>query len=306
LKIIRNLNQIKESLPALALTIGNFDGVHLGHLEILREIKKIAKEKNLRSAVLTFQPHPIFVLRPEKPRDFLVGSFAQKLKIFVEEKIDYVIALPFSKNLAEITAENFAKEILVEHLNVKHLAVGYDFTFGKNREGNFKLLEEKSKKFDFDLSEISVVKNGEETCSSSNIRKLISEGKIIEANKLLGRNFAVCGIVNEGRKLASQLGFPTANVKPKPHIIKPKFGVYKTETFIPYLGKKFPSITNFGVKPTVANITTPLYETHIPNFSQNLYGKKIRVEFLDFIRDEKKFASLEELKKQIELDISGR
>jgi riboflavin kinase/FMN adenylyltransferase len=302
-KIIRNLNQIKNGLPPLALTIGNFDGVHLGHLEILREIKKIAKEKNLKSAVLTFQPHPLFVLKPEKPRDFLIGSFAQKLKIFAEEEIDYVIALPFSKNLAEIAARNFVRKILVEHLNAKHLAVGYDFTFGKNREGNFKLLEEKSKKFAFTLSEISVVKNGEETCSSSAIRKFISEGKIAEANKFLGRNFAVCGIVNEGRKLASQLGFPTANLKPKPHIIQPKFGVYKTETFIPHLNKKFPSITNFGIKPTVANITLPLYETHLPDFSQNLYGKKIRIEFLEFLRDEKKFASLDELKNQIASDV---
>jgi len=302
-KIIRNLNQIKEALPPLALTIGNFDGVHLGHLEILRQIKKIAKEKNLRSAVLTFQPHPIFVLKPEKPRDFLIQSLAQKLKIFAQEEIDYVIALPFNRNLAEITAPDFVKKILVESLNIKHLAIGYDFTFGKNREGNFKMLEQEAKKFHFDLSEISPVKNHEETCSSSLVRKLIAEGKIAEGNKFLGRNFAVCGIVNEGRKLASQLGFPTANLKAKPHIIKLKFGVYKTETFIPHLGKKFPSITNFGIKPTVDGSSVPLIETHLPNFSQNLYGKKICVEFLDFIREEKKFSSLEELKKQISLDL---
>jgi len=290
-------------LPPLALTIGNFDGVHLGHLRILNEVKKIAKEKNLKSAVLTFQPHPISFLRPDRPKDFLIQSFAQKLKIFAEEKIDYVITLPFNQNLAEITAPFFVKKILVESLNIKHLAIGYDFTFGKNREGNFKMLEEESQKFHFDLSEISPVKNHEQTCSSSIVRKLIAEGKIIEANEILSRNFTICGIVNEGRKLASQLGFPTANLKPKAHIIKPKFGVYKTETFIPHLGKKFPSITNFGIKPTLNEVSAPLFENHIPNFSQNIYGKKICVEFLDFIRDEKKFASLEELKKQITLDL---
>ena len=292
-------------MPPLALTIGNFDGVHLGHLEILRGIKQIAKEKNLRSAVLTFQPHPLFILKPERSKDFLISDFAQKLKTFAGEEIDYVIALPFSKNLSEITAPDFVEKILVESLNTQHLSIGYDFTFGKNREGNFKMLEQEAKKFHFDLSEISPVKNQEETCSSSLVRKLIAEGKIAEANKILGRNFKICGLVNEGRKLASQLGFPTMNLKTKPHIIKPKFGVYKTETFIPHLGKKFPSITNFGIKPTVQNIATPLYETHIPNFSEKIYGKKICVEFLEFIRDEKKFSSLEELKKQITLDLKS-
>ena len=134
---------------------------------------------------------------------------------------------------------------------------------------------------------------------------MITEGKIAQANQFLGKNFTVEGIVNDGRKLASQLGFPTANLALKPQIIKPKFGVYKTTSFIPHLGKKFSSITNFGVKPTIAGNLFPLFETHILNFSQNIYGKKIVVEFVDFIREEKKFASLDELKKQIEMDVGN-
>ncbi len=286
-------------MPPISLTIGNFDGVHLGHSQIVEQVKKIAKEKNLASAILTFEPHPILFLKPDRPRDFNIQSLSQKLKIFAEEKIDYVIILPFNQKLAEISAPNFVQKILLEALNVKHLSIGYDFTFGKNREGNFKMLEE----FNLDLSEISPVKNSDHTCSSSIVRRLVSEAKISEANKILGRNFAIVGLVNEGKKLASQLGFPTANLAAKPHIIKPKFGVYKTETFIPHLGKRFASITNFGVKPTVLETNAPLFETHILNFSQKIYGKKICVEFLDFIREEKKFSSLEELKQQILRDV---
>lgn len=289
-------------MPPLALTIGNFDGVHLGHLQILAQVKKIAKEKNLASAILTFEPHPISFLRPDKTKDFRITSLAQKLKNFSDAKIDFAIVLPFNKKMSEISAGDFVQKILIETLNIKDLVIGYDFTFGKNREGNFKLLEE----FNLNLTEIAPVKNNDLTCSSSVIRKLISEGKILEANKVLGKNFTICGVVNQGRKLAAQLGFATANLIAKPTIIKPKFGVYKTSTFIPHLGKTFSSITNFGVKPTLNETNAPLFETHILGFSENIYGKKICVGFLDFIRDEKKFGSLEELKKQIEIDVANR
>ena len=302
MKIIRNLNQSNKIKDPLAITIGNFDGIHLGHNAIVKQVKKIAKEKNLASAILTFEPHPISFLQPQRAQDFRITSLAQKLKIFLEEKIDYLIILPFNKNLSEILAQDFIKKILLEALKIKHLTIGYDFTFGKNREGNFKMLEE----FGLDLNEISPVKNNNSTCSSTIIRKLISEGNITSANKILGRKFIISGIVNEGRKLASQLGFPTANLKTKPHLIKPKFGVYQTETFIPHLQQTFSSITNFGIKPTLEeNISSAIFETYIPNFSQNLYGKKIYVNFLEFIREEKKFANLEEIKKQINVDLKS-
>ncbi len=297
MQIIRNLN---SKLPPLALTIGNFDGVHLGHLHIINQVKKIAKEKNLASAILTFEPHPIAFLQPQRREDFRLTSLAQKLKIFAEAKIDYAIILPFNQKFSEISASGFVQKILVEALNTKHLTIGYDFTFGKNREGNFKLLEE----LKMDLSEVAPIKNLNLTCSSTSIRNFLRDGKICEANEILGRNFLISGIVNSGRKLASQLGFPTANLIAKPLIIKPKFGVYKTQTFIPHLNKKISSITNFGIKPTVGGDTKPLFENHIPNFSQDLYGKKIYIEFIDFIRDEKKFASIDDLKNQIAKDVS--
>lgn len=296
-KIIRSL---KQKLPPLVLTIGNFDGIHLGHQEIISRTKKIAKEKNLAAAILTFEPHPISFLNPNKPKDFKITGLAQKLRILRGQGIDYVVVLPFNRNFAEISANDFALKILRETLNVKHLIIGYDFTFGKNRQGNFKLLEE----LEFDLTEISPIKENQQTCSSSLVRKFISDGKIGEANQILGRNFTIEGVVSEGRKLASQLGFPTANLVTKPHLIKPKFGVYKTKTFIPCLNQTFASITNFGIKPTLNSDNQPLFETHIPGFSQNIYTKKISVEFVGFIRGEKKFASLADLKAQIESDLA--
>jgi riboflavin kinase/FMN adenylyltransferase len=296
-KIIRNL---KQEIPPLALAIGNFDGVHLGHQKIISQIKQIAKEKKLASAILTFEPHPISFFNPSRAKDFRITSLAEKLRIFKNLQIDYVIILPFNKKFSEILAVDFAQKILRDSLNSKHLIVGYDFTFGKNRGGNFQLLED----LKFDLTEISAVKQDKNICSSSLVRKLISDGLMTDVNEILGKNFVVDGLVAEGQKLASQLGFPTANLLVKPHLIKPKFGVYKTRTFVPHLNKSFASITNFGVKPTINSENKPLFETHILDFDQKIYGKKISVEFIDFIRDEKKFSSIDELRLQIKQDLA--
>ncbi|MDX2083394.1 MAG: bifunctional riboflavin kinase/FAD synthetase [Rickettsiales bacterium] len=301
--VIRHLNQIKSVSNGLSLSIGNFDGVHLGHKKIISEVKKVAAEKKLFSAILTFEPHPIAFLKNQYAKDFRITSLAQKLEIFREQKIDYAILLPFNQKIAAIEAEDFISQILVKSLNVKHLSVGYDFIFGKNRQGNFSLLKSAAQKFDFSLNEVSAFTKYEQVCSSSLVRKLINEGEIIAANNFLGRNFSVSGAVINGKKMANKIGFATANLMVKPYMVKPKFGVYKTITFIPALQKKFLSITNFGIKPTFDGINLPLIETHILNFNQNIYGKKIIVEFVDFIREEQKFESIEELKLQIERDL---
>lgn len=300
MKIIRNLNQIKTQLPQLVLTIGNFDGLHLGHMQIINQVKKIANEKNICSAILTFEPHPTKFFQTKNIENFRLTSLAQKLRIFDEAQIDYVIILPFNHKLAEIEAEHFVDKILIKKLNATNLVIGYDFTFGKNRQGNFKMLES----YKFNLSEISPVRVNDKTCSSTLIRALLQDGNVAEANKILGKNFCVEGLVISGKKLARQMNFPTANLKYKKHLIKPKFGVYKTETFIPALNKKFKSVTNFGYKPTFNNQSfEPIFETHIFDFNEDLYDQKISVEFHDFIREEKKFASLLELQKQIEQDV---
>lgn len=302
MKIIRNLNQIHHQLPQLVMTIGNFDGLHLGHMQIINEVKKIANEKNIHSAILTFEPHPTKFFKTKNDGNFRLTSLAQKLRIFDEAQIDYVIILPFNQKLAEIEAQDFISKILIKKFNVSDLVIGYDFTFGKNRLGNFKMLES----YKLNLSEISPIKIDDKTCSSTLVRSLIAEGEIAKANKILGQNFTTEGLVISGKKLARQMNFPTANLKYKPHLIKPKFGVYKTSTFIPSLNQKFKSVTNFGFKPTFNNQSfEPIFETHIFDFNGDLYGQKIIVEFHDFIREEKKFSSLLELQKQIERDVKN-
>ncbi len=307
--LIRNLNQINNQLPKLSLTIGNFDGVHLAHQKIIEKTQEIAQKNNLSSALLTFEPHPISFLNKNKNdfnQDFRITNLANKINLLKKYSLDYIIILPFNNKLSSIEANNFIEEILINKFNVKSLIIGYDFTFGKGREGNFKTLES----YNFDLHEINPIKifdknHNEVTISSSLARQYLKSGEIKSLNQILGHNFTIDGIVVEGKKIAGELGYKTANINHKINLIKPKFGVYKTRTFIEDENKFYDSITNFGIKPTFDNSSSkPLFETHILNFSKNLYHKKIRVEFLDFIRDEKKFSSIEELKKQIKIDIN--
>lgn len=300
MQVIHNLNQIKNSLPKLTLTIGNFDGVHLGHKKIIDEVKDIAKQTDTKSAIITFEPHPKSFFCKSKAQDFRLTNLSQKLKIFKENGLDYVIVLPFGAKLANIEAKNFVEDILIKKLNLANIVIGYDFTFGKNRSGNIALLQ----KYDFNIIEISEIKeNKQETYSSSIIRNCLKDGNIKKANDFLGRNFLISGIVNKGKQLARQLDAPTANIKAKPHIIKPRFGVYKTLTHIPSLNKILPSVTNFGIKPTINDENVALFENHIFDFNEDIYGQKIEIELLEFIRDEKKFDSIDDLKKQIAMDI---
>jgi riboflavin kinase/FMN adenylyltransferase len=307
--LIRNLNQINHQLPKLALTIGNFDGVHLAHQKIIEKTQEIARKNNLSSALLSFEPHPILFLNKNKSdfnHDFRITNLANKINLLKKYNLDYIIILPFNNKLSSIKANNFIEDILINKFNVKSLIIGYDFTFGKGREGNFKTLES----YNFDLHEINPIKifdknHNEITISSSLARQYLKNGEIKSLNQILRHNFAIDGIVVEGKKIAGELGFKTANINHKINLIKPKFGVYKTQTFIYDENKFYNSITNFGIKPTFNNSSLkPLFETHLLDFSKNLYHKKIRVEFLDFIRDEKKFSSIEELKKQIKIDIN--
>src|SRR5262249_4403228 len=161
-------------------------------------------------------------------------------------------------------------KILIEALNTKHLVIGYDFTFGKNRSGNYKTLED----YGLSLTEISPIRIREHTCSSTSVRKLLSNGKVEEANRILGKNFIASGVVVHGEKIGREIGYPTMNLKVKPHLVYPKFGVYKTITYLPHLNQKFPSISSFGTRPTIKpEQQPPVCETYIPNFSADVYGK---------------------------------
>jgi riboflavin kinase/FMN adenylyltransferase len=306
MQLIRNLSQISQ-LPKTSLTIGNFDGLHIAHQHIIDFTKNIAKEKALKSAILTFEPHPISFLNQHNlnfNHNFRICNLSNKIKFIKDIKIDYLLILPFNDYLSNLTPNLFIENILINKINASSLIVGYDFTFGKKRLGNFKTLEE----YNFDLHEIDPVKitidNHEKTISSSLARQYIQSGDVKKLPQILGRNFSVDGLVICGKKIARELGFPTANFLPRKDIINLKFGVYKTRTFIYKFNQSFDSITNFGIKPTFNSINQPLFENHILNFSHNIYNHKIRVEFIDFIREEKKFSSIIELKNQIKQDLN--
>ncbi len=314
--LIRHLNQILKqnnlARQASVLAIGNFDGLHLGHMQIINKVIEIAKQKNLLSTIITFEPHPISLFRPKLAQNFRITSLAQKLRMLQERHIKQVAIMPFNKNFANLSADDFVKKILVDGLNVKELVVGYDFIFGKNREGDIKLLQQKAKNYGFYINDIDAFKNGDQIYSSTLIRNFIQEGKIKSANLALGHNFSVEAMVVHGQKLAGNIGFATANLIPKKHIIMPKFGVYKAKVSILgpfsvqnqlFLGN-FDAIVNFGVKPTISGSKQPIYEIHIFDFNHDIYGRKLRVELLDFIREEKKFPSLDALKQQIIIDIT--
>lgn len=305
MQIIRNFQNI-NNLSSTALTIGNFDGLHLGHQEILKKVNQIAKRENLKSALLTFEPHPLKIVNPAKPFASRLFSLSQKLNFLQKGKlIDQIFLLKFNQNLANLSAEDFVKEILVEKLKVKHLIIGYDFIFGKNRSGDANLLDQMAKTYNFSCTKIDAWKmedlhnHDDQICSSTQIRQFIVDGDIKRANQMLGKAYQVTGIVVKGQQMAKTLGFPTANFLPKKGFIKPKFGVYKVNVTVE--NKTYPAVMNFGIKPTFG-MHQPLFEVHIFNFNQEIYGKKIVVELLDFIREERKFNGIEELKEQIAKD----
>lgn len=304
MQIFRGLSNFTSSILPCSLTIGNFDGIHKGHRQIIQNTIDRAKQKGLKSAILTFCEHPIKLFKPESYDHYLIHSLSQKLKFLQKFELDYLFILPFNNKIANITAENFVKEILIDKIKMQDLVVGYDFIFGKNREGSFEFLSDLSKKANFTIDRVSVIKGEKETFSSSLTRDLIRKGRVAEANKILDKEFEVEGIVRQGLKNGHKIGFPTLNITVKPAQIMPKYGVYESEVFICSLNKNFKSITNFGVRPTINDGKTPLYETHILNYGGgDLYGEKITLKLKKFIRDERKFDSLEDLKRQISLDI---
>jgi riboflavin kinase/FMN adenylyltransferase len=304
MQIIRNFQNINHNLQNTVLTIGNFDGIHLGHQEVLKFSQHIADKQNLKSALLTFEPHPLKIIRPNIFFDQKLYCLSQKLFLLKNQSlIDIAFVTGFNHQMANLSAQSFVETILVKKLKIKHLIVGYDFIFGKNRLGNASLLQKLAKIHNFCFHQISAKSNNsQQIYSSTKIRNLIKCGDITLANQMLGKNYQVSGIVIKGKQIARNLGFATANFLPKLDLIKPKFGVYKASVWIE--NKQHFAIMNFGIKPTFVG-QIAVFEVHIFNFNQEIYGKKITVELLDFIREEIKFNSIEELKKQIKKDIDS-
>ena len=282
------------------LTLGVFDGLHLGHQLIMRTVVERARVVNAIPTVITFDPHPRAVLHPESAPP-LLQTFDQKIEAFGVLGIEQTIVVRFTTEFASIRADEFLRDVVKERLQAQEVYLGRGFAFGHKREGNIELLKRLGKEFGFVAGEVPEVSLRGRRVSSSKIRDLLAHGQVNLARRMLGRPYGVEGLVERGDERGHKLGFPTANLHPHNRVI-PKNGVYVTGTLIE--GQWRRSVTNIGVRPTFGQTTEPSVETYVMNWDGDLYGNVIRVRFLYRLRDERKFASIEALKTQIERDVS--
>jgi len=282
------------------LTLGVFDGLHLGHQLIVRTVVERAISTGAVPTVITFDPHPRAVLHPESAPP-LLQTLDQKVEGFGVLGIEQTIVIRFDEEFSRIRAEDFLAQVVKERLQAKEVYLGCGFAFGHDREGNIELLRRSSQRLGFFADEVPEVRVHNQRVSSSKVRKLLAEGRVNLARRLLGRPYGVEGLVEHGAERGRVLGFPTANLHPKNRVI-PRHGVYVTGTLID--GQWHRSVTNVGVRPTFDSATEPSVETFVIDWEGNLYGDVIRVRFLHRLRDEKKFGSVEELRAQIEKDVS--
>ena len=285
-----------------ALTIGNFDGVHLGHRALLQEIRGIAKARKLLPAVLTFEPHPRDFFVPDTAPTRL-STLREKLELIADEGIDLACVWRFNTAMASLEAETFIQRLLVGCLRVKHLIVGDDFRFGAGRRGDFAMLKTAGEHEGFSVETVPSVRLDVERVSSSAVRQALAEGRMEDAARLLGRPYVIDGRVIAGRQLGRQLGVPTANIRIK-HDRPPLTGVFAVEVrglpHGPYAG-----VANIGFRPSVDQGIAPLLEVHLFDFSGDLYGAHLSVRFLHKLRDEQKFSDLAALKRQISDDLKS-
>ena len=301
MKIFIDKNDNLKSARGGVYALGNFDGVHLGHKEIISKVVDISISKNIPSGVLIFDPHPRNYFNP-KLDDFILSDIKTRSHLLEKTKLDFLGILKFDDFMSNLSPREFVEEIIKNRVGVSHLIVGYNFRFGKNREGDVKILSKICSEFNIDLTIIKQVKNMELIISSSKIREAIEELDFQKVRKIIGDYWKILGEVIEGDKRGRKIGFPTANILLN-NLIKPDFGVYAVK--IDYNNDTYDGIANFGVRPTFDKTKSqPILEVHLFNFSDNLYGKEIIISFVDFIRKEKKFNGLESLKSQIQLDMN--
>lgn len=306
MKIFRDISVIPEQCNNAVVVLGNFDGFHLGHRSIVKAASDIARTDGCRVILMSFEPHPreFFLSKAEKGerREGLrIYSLRSKLSQVKLQGIEYVILARFNEQFASVTAEDFVKNILVDKLQARYVVTGENFYFGKNRQGDKKLLANLAEKFSFKyLASPHIVDDSGKLVSSSSIRELLRSGQMEEAAKLLAMPYHIEGRVVRGEGRGQKLGFPTANIS-LAKLFLPKFGVYALRVRIDGQDKVYNAVANLGVKPTFG-VNSPLLEVHLLDECINLYGKRICVEFVQFIRVEQKFSSIDILKEQIAMD----
>jgi riboflavin kinase/FMN adenylyltransferase len=301
-ELIKHIDHIDKPYKNAVITIGNFDGVHIGHQALFHEVIQKADRINGTSIVMTFEPHPVRVLKQNGHLP-LITLYDQKIELIEKSGIDVLICVPFTKEFAAISAKEFVEDLLLKSIGMKAIVVGKDYTFGKNREGNIDLLKIYAKNLDFEVivaDWIHTSNNGPGRISSTRTRELVMAGKVDEAQKLLGRYYQLRGMVTTGRDRGGKLlGFPTANIKLHDELC-PKNGVYAVT--VDCMGKIFQGVANIGYSPTFDDHVFSV-EVHILDFNENIYGQQIRVDFVQRIRDEEKFSTIAELSDQIKKDI---
>ena len=301
MKIFEGLEEpIQIAHPVV--TIGTFDGVHLGHQKIIRRLNSEAKKKNGESVLFTFHPHPRLVINPNDTALKLLQTQTEKKAKLEAFGLQNLIVYPFSLEFSQLSAEEFVRTILVEKIGVKTLVIGYDHQFGKNREGGLDFLRSVSSKYGFEVIEISAEEIDDVNVSSTKIRQAIDEGEVDLAKTYLSDFFEINGEVVPGEQLGRELGFPTANLNlQNPNKLIPKKGVYAVDVTLPS-GELFKGMMNIGSRPTVNSDQKVQIEVHLLDFKGDLYGQKIRVRFHRFIREEFAFESKEALVEQIKKD----
>ncbi|MBK7310096.1 MAG: bifunctional riboflavin kinase/FAD synthetase [Sphingobacteriaceae bacterium] len=297
---VRYTENFRIEKPCI-LTIGTFDGVHLGHQKILKRLNEVKQKTGLNSTILTFDPHPRKVLFPEQKDLKLITTTDEKLALLEQNSIDITIVYPFSKAFAQMDPQAYIRDILIKSLRVKYLIIGYDHKFGKNRDGDIKTLKNYSKEFNYEVEEISVHDINHINVSSSKIREALNKGEIELANKYLGQEFFITALVVKGKQLGRTLGYPTANLEiDDEDKMIPAIGVYLVNVLIDH--KEFYGMLSIGKNPTTDTDELVKIEVNIFNFDKDIYNNTVRVSFMKRLRDEVKFETIELLKTQLKHD----
>jgi riboflavin kinase / FMN adenylyltransferase len=298
MRIYRQIDEFTSPCHPVA-TVGVFDGVHLGHLEIIKKLSAIAKEKDCESVIITFEPHPRLVL-PHNAEVRLLQTLEEKLQRFELAGVDAVLVIPFDREFSKITPHDFIKKVLIDRLHVSHLITGYDHFFGQNRQGDIDLLTEMGMQYNFTVDELPMVTVGINTVSSSSARRALLDGDVNLAASMLGYYYSITGEVVTGNKIGRNIGYPTANLNPgNDYKVIPGQGVYAS--LVKSNGIIYKGMTNIGYRPTIdADHLT--IEVNIFDFDQDIYNQEITLFFVERIRNEKKFGSLGDLQFQLAND----
>ncbi len=298
--VIRGVENIPAHLRCAVVTIGNFDGIHLGHRIIIRRVVEEARREKCPAIVISFDPHPKMVLHPERRPFYLITSLEEKVRLLEGLDVDTFLLIPFTLEYARTTAEEFVRSVLADRLRIRKIVIGHDTTFGRGKQGNADFLASFGRQLGFEVEVMNAVRVGETTVSSTRIREALLAGDVRLAASLLGRHYTLSGRVVSGQHRGVRLGFPTANISADKELV-PARGVYAV--YVVLEGIRRPGALSIGINPTFTEMKRSV-EVHILDFNEDIYGKSLDVIFIERLRDEIRFASPEELIAQIKRDVA--